>query len=329
MKAQTATLIVVALALGMLMAPLAADAQQAAKVPRIGFLCPLSKPGGRLRALQQGLRELGYVDGQNIAIETRFAEQRYERFPDLAADLVRLGVDVIVPMGEAALRAVHEATRTIPIVMPGDGGDPVEDGFVASLGRPGGNVTGLTRMSPELSGKRLELLKEALPKLSRVAYLWNPAIPANTLAWRETQLAAQQVGVRVQFLEVREPTELENVLQTALRGRAEALIVPRDPTFSGDPRQILEFAAKNRLPAIYELRDWVDMGGLISYGPHWNDLYRRSATYIVKILHGAKPADLPVEQPTKFELVVNLRTARALGLKIPQSILIRADQVIQ
>ncbi len=322
----------VVLACALLVAPLAAAAQQPAKVPRVGFLSPTSPsdPARQrgLAAFRQGLRELGYVEGHNIAIESRWADDKYNRLPDLAADLVRLKVDVIVAAAVPAIRAAKETTRTIPIVMAVVV-DPVATGLVASLARPGGNVTGLSMMAPELVGKQMELLKEVVPKVSRMALLWNPANPGNLPQLQEAEVAARALGVRVQPLEARDPKEIDSAFAAMTRDRAGALMVLVDAMLVTQRTQIAGLAAKRRLPAVYGLRDHAEAGGLMSYGPHLPDLYRRAATYVDKILKGAKPAELPVEQPTRFELVVNLKTAKALGLTFPPSILIRADQLIQ
>ncbi len=319
----------VALALGILSAPLAADVQPPPKVPRIGILwpSPISVIAHNLEAFRQGLRELGYVEGQNIAIEFRSAEGKWERLPDLAAELVRLKVDVIVANTPAAL-AAKQATRTIPIVMAVSG-DPVGDGLVASLARPGGNVTGLSLMVPELGGKRLQLLKEVVPRASRVAVLWNPAVPFTGRVVREMEAAARVLGVQLQPLEIRAPEDIDRAFEAAIRGRASALNVVDDPLVFAHRARILALAAKSRLPAIYPWREFVDAGGLMSYAANLADSFRRAATYVDKILKGTKPADLPVEQPTRFELVINMKTARALGLTFPPSIMVRADQVIQ
>ena len=323
----------------LLAAPLAAEAQPARKVYRIGFLSPssssdperLASPFGErgLAAVRQGLRDLGYVEGQNIAIEYRWAEGRFERLPDLAAELVRLKVDVIVSVVTQATLAAKNATGTIPIVLVA-AGDPLGSGLVASLARPGGNVTGPSSMYAELAGKQLELLKETVPKVSRVAVLWNPA----NAVWqaqmlRQTEGAARALGLQVQLLEARGPDELEGAFAAMTRERASALLVQVDVIFALHARRIADLAAKRRVPAMYGSREHVEAGGLMSYAPNALDLFRRAATYVDKILKGAKPADLPVEQPTKFELVINLNTAKALGLTIPQSVLVRADEVIR
>ncbi len=318
--------------LGLLAAPLAAPAEQPGKVFRIGILgnVPLTDPeGARVwGAFIQGLRELGYVEGQNITIERRFSEGKYERLPDLAADLVRLKVDVIVAPATNPVFAAKQATRTIPIVMTGSG-DAVGSGLVASLARPGGNVTGLSTLAPEIVGKQLELLKEMVPRVSRVAVLWNPTNTGHSLSLREAKVAARSLGVQLQLLEARRPDEFEGAFAAMTRERAGALLVLGDGMFLLHPTRIADLAAKSRLPAMYGLREFVDAGGLMAYAHSLRDNFRRAATYIDKILKGAKPADLPVEQPTKFELVINLKTAKALGLTIPQSILIRADEVIR
>jgi putative ABC transport system substrate-binding protein len=320
------------LALGILAVPLAAEAQQAAKISRIGFLSPSSPSDPRTQrfreAFRQGLRELGWVEGQNIAIEYRWAEERTERLADLASELVGLKVDVIVAATTPAIQPAKQATGTIPIVMA-IAVDPVATGFVASLARPGGNITGLSMMSSELVGKQMQLLKELVPKISQVALLWNPANPSTAPGLRHAQDAARALGVRLQPLEARGPGEIDSAFAAMARDRAGAVIVLVDTTFAAHRTRIADLAAKSRLPAVYGLADHAQAGGLMAYGPNLPDLYRRAATYVDKILKGAKPADLPVEQPTKFELVVNMRTAKALGLAIPPSILIRADQVLE
>jgi putative ABC transport system substrate-binding protein len=315
-------------ALGVLTVPLVADAQQAAKVPRIGFLCALSGPSSHTEGFLQGLRELGYVEGQNIAIEFRFTDGKSDPFPELAAELVRLKVDVLVVASTPAIRPTKDTTNRIPIVMA-QSDDPVESGFVASLARPGGNVTGLTTVSPQLSGKRLELLKEAVPKVTRVAVLWNVANPVAALQLRETQVAARTLGLKLQSLEVRAPKDLDRAFAAMRKERVGALVVLPDLMFFDHQKRLADLVAKSRLPAIYEEREFAEAGGLMAYGPSYPDMFRRAATYVDKILRGTKPADLPVEQPTKFELVINLKTAKALGLTISPSLLFRADQVMQ
>ena len=323
-------LLILGLALVLLAAPLAADAQPPAKVPRIGFLGSGSPSthGPFVVAFRQGLRDLGYVEGQNVVIELRWAEGRLERLPDLAAELVGLKVDLILTHATPGVLAAKQATTTIPIVMAA-AGDPVGSGFVASLARPGGNITGLSLLTTELAGKRLQLLREVAPRASRVAVLWNAANPVGPLVVRETEAAARTLGVQLQSLEVRGPDDFESAFAAATRGRAGALITVEDPLTLTHRARIVDFAAKSRLPAMYPNREYVDAGGLMSYGTNFADLFRHAATYVDKILKGAKPADLPVEQPTRFELVINLKTAKALGLAFPQSILLRAPEVIQ
>jgi ABC-type uncharacterized transport system substrate-binding protein len=316
----------------LLAAPLAAEEQRTAEVPRVGYINPgfPSDPVRmrRLEAFRQGLRELGYAEGRNIALEPRWAEGKYDRYPAIAADLVRHKVHVIVTIGGAATKAVKEVTRTIPIVMSLVT-DPVESGLVGSLARPGGNVTGTSIMAPDLAGKQFELLKQAVPEVSRVALLWNPANPGGAVQLREAEAAARAVGVRLQALEARDPQEIASAFAAMTRERAGALVVLADAILYNQRKQIAELAAKSRLPSASALRDYVEAGGLIAYSADFLDLERRSATFVDKILKGAKPADLPVEQPTKFDLIVNLKTAKALGLTIPQALLLRAEQVIE
>jgi putative ABC transport system substrate-binding protein len=326
---------IVTLILSLLVVPLAAAAAQSPeKVPRVGYLSPGSPSEPfrqrRFEAFRQGLRELGYVEGQNIALESRWAEGKYERYPALAADLVRVQVDVIVTVGGAATQAAQHATRTIPIVMSVVN-DPVGSGLVPSLARPGGNVTGLTVMASDLVGKQLELLKEVVPKVSRVALLRNPDNPASAPQLREAEAAARALGVRLQTLEARDPQEIDSAFAAMTRERAGALVVLADAVFLNQRRQIAELAAERRLPAVYgsSAREHAEVGGLMAYSANLLDLERRAATYVHKILKGAKPADLPVEQPMKFELVLNLKTAQALGLTIPPIVLFRADEVIR
>jgi putative ABC transport system substrate-binding protein len=324
--------LVVALALAILSAPLAADAQQAGRVPRIGFLGSTSPSdlSARLDAFRQGLRELGWVEGQSIVIDYRFAEGRFDRLPDLAAELVRLKVDIIVAQASPGAAAAKNATETIPIVMIAGSADPVGLGFIASLARPGGNVTGLSfSVGPEIFGKQLELLKETVPKVRRVAILWNPANPGHPLAIRDVNVAARSLGVQLQLLEARGPNEFDGAFAAMATERVGALLVVADGVFFLHRTRLADLAARSRLPAAYGARESVEAGGLMSYGPSLRDLFRRSATYVDKILKGAKPADLPVEQSTKFELVINLKTAKALGLTFPQSLLVRADEVIR
>ncbi len=314
---------------GALAAPLVAEAQAPAKVPRIGFLSPLSRTDDpRLEAFLQGLRELGYVEGQTIAIEYHFAEGRPERLPALAAELVRLKVDVIVTAAPAASEAAKQATSTIPIVF-GVAGDPVAVGLVASLARPGGNITGLASIAPEVVGKQLELLKEVAPKVSRVAILQNPSNPGHPVVLRQAESAARALGVQLHIVEARIPSEIEAAFAAMRSHRAGGVLVLRDALFLAQRTQIAALAAKSRLPAVYGFREQAEAGGLMAYGANVSLMYWRAATYVDKILKGARPADLPVEQPTKFELVINLKTAKALGLTIPPSLLQRADEVIQ
>ncbi len=320
--------LVVGLVLGTLVALPPTSAQQPAKVPRIGFLFPATVSPA-IEGFRQGLRDLGYVEGQNIALELRWAEGKLERFPDLAVELVRLKVDVIVVSSTPGAVAAKRAITTIPIVFVLVA-DPVASGLVASLARPGGNLTGLSWfVGPETVGKFLQLLKESVPKVSRVAVLSEPAHPMHATYVRETEVAARALGVKLQILEVREPNELERAFATMARDRADALAVLPTLLTAVHAKRIIDLAGKHRLPAIYAFRSHVEDGGLMSYGTGVLDQYRRAATYVDKILKGAKPADLPVEQPMKFELVINLKTAKALGLTIPQSVLIRADRVIQ
>ena len=309
---------------------LSAEAQQAKKVPRIGYLSRSSASGNlpRIEAFRQGLRELGYVEGQTFFIEYRYAEGKFERLPNLAADLVSLKVDVIVAPGTGPVSAAKQATRTIPIVMV-NAANPVGDGFVSSLARPGGNITGLTTIAPDLSGKRLELLKEAVPKASRMAVLWNPVVQQRIIRFKETQVAARAFGLQLQSVEARAASDLEPAFSAMTEGRANALIVLGDGMFNANRTLILDLAAKSRLPAMFNEEEYVLAGGLMVYGPSTNDLSRRAATYVDKILKGVKPADLPVEQPTKFELVINLKAAKQIGLTIPSNMLARADKVIK
>ena len=320
------------LASGLLAAPMAGEAQPWEKVPRIGYLSPgSSSDSARLRrfeAFRQGLRERGYVEGQNVAIESRWAEGKYDRYPTLAADLVRLKVDVIVTVGGAATRAVQQATRTIPIVMSVVI-DPVGSGFVPSLAHPGGNVTGLSMMAADLVGKQLAVLQEVTPKVVRVALLWNPANPGSLPQLRAAEAVARALRVRLQTLEARVPREIDSAFAAMTREQAGALVVLVDAIFTNQVGQIAELAAKSRLPSIYGQREYTEAGGLMVYSSDPLDLETRAATFVDKILKGAKPADLPIEQPSKFELIINLKTARALGLTIPPSLLQRADQVIE
>ena len=307
-----------------------AQAQQPKKVPRIGFLTATSasSQAPRLEAFRQGLKQLGYFEGKNIAIEYRFAEEKLDRVANLAAQLVHLKVDIIVTGGGTSTRAAKEATVTIPIVMGFDN-DPVGSGFVASLARPGGNITGLSTLSPEISGKQLELLKEIVPKLARVAVFGNSSAPGNAQALKEIELAAGAFGVKLQYLEVLDAKEIETAFGTARKGRADALLVLPSPINLSARRQIVDHAAKSQLPAIYWAPEFVEAGGLMAYSVSFTDLFRRAATYVDKILKGRNPPDLPVEQPTKFEFIINLKTAKQIGLTIPPNVLARADKVIK
>jgi ABC-type uncharacterized transport system substrate-binding protein len=316
---------------GALAAPLAAGAQQAGKVYRVGFLSNgwSTASAQVVGAFRQGLRELAWVEGQNIVIEYRWAEGRSDRLPDLTAELVRLRVDVLVASAAAATRAAKEATTTTPIVSVGVQ-DPVALGAVQSLARPRGNITGLTLTGGlAIVGKQLELLKETVPAVSRVAVLWNPANPMLRQQLRETEIAARSLSVQLQPVEARSPDEFDRAFSMIIRGRVEALLVTTDPMFAAQGTRLATLAARNRLPAMYGLRRHVEAGGLIAYGANELDVWRRAASYVDRILKGAKPADLPMEQPTRFELVINLKTAKALGLTIPPSLLARADQVIE
>ena len=320
------------MASGLLAAPLAVEAQQAGRVTHIGFLSPRSLSDPRTRTFvetfRQGLRELGWVEDQNMTIEYRWAEEKTERLPDLARDLVRLKVDVVVASTSPAVQAAKQATGTIPIVMT-NAGDAVATGFVANIARPEANITGLSMMGGELVSKQLQILKEVVPNLSRVALLWNPTNSSNAPQLRHAQEAARTLGVRLQPLEARGPGEIEGVFATMTRARAGAVMVLLDSMLVANRARIAEFAAKSRLPGIYGLTDYAKAGGLVAYGPNVADMHRQAATYVDKILKGRKPTDLPIEQPTKFELVINVKTAKALGLTIPQSLLQRADQVIE
>jgi putative ABC transport system substrate-binding protein len=307
-----------------------AEAQQPTKIPRIGYINAgtASTNPARVEAFRQGLRELGYVEGKNIVIEYRAAEGKLDRLPALAAELVRLKVDVIVTAGPPGTRAVKEANITIPIVMGFDN-DPVGNGFIASLARPGGNITGLSALSPEISGKRLELLKEIVPKLSRVAVLGTSTQPGTAQSLKEVELAAEAFGVRLQYLDIPDPKGIASAFQAATKGHTEAVLLLQSAVLNPHRKQIADLAAENQLPAIYPQTEYTEAGGLMYYGANTPELFRRAATYVDKILKGAKPADLPVEQPTKFELVINLKTAKQIGLTIPQSVLYRADKVIK
>jgi putative ABC transport system substrate-binding protein len=318
------------LAGGLLAAPLAAGAQQSGKVTAIGYLSgpSLSANAARVEAFRHGLRELSYVEGKNIVIEWRSADGKLDRLPALAAELVRLKVAVIVTSGGALTRRAKEATSAIPIVMTNDP-DPVGDGFVASLARPGGNITGLSTFAPELSGKRLEILREVVPKLSRVAVLGSSTATGYAQTLKEIEAAAKAFKMQLQFLDVLHAKDVETAFRAASKGRAQVVLTLNSAILGSQRAQIAELAVKNRLPVMYHQSEFVKAGGLMCYGVNLPDLSRRAATYVDRILKGAKPGDLPIEQPTKFELVINLKTAKALGLTIPPSLLQRADQVIE
>jgi putative ABC transport system substrate-binding protein len=307
----------------------AVEAQQPARIFRIGILLPASASSysAWVEAFRQRLRELGYVEGKNILIEYRYTEGKYERLPDLAAELVRLKVDVIVTTGRAVL-AAKKASPTIPIVFAA-ALDPVGGGLVSSLARPGGNITGLSVMAPDLDGKRLELLKEAFPKVARVAFLWEPGSRGGNLPLTEMEAVAKALGVKLQSLEVRSLDDFDGAFARAKREGAQALITFSRPLVNTQQRQVLDFAAKNRLPAIYHTSEFVEAGGLMSYAPNFTDLFRRAADFVDKILKGTKPAEIPVEQPIKFEFVINLKTAKQIGVTIPPNVLVRADRVIK
>jgi putative ABC transport system substrate-binding protein len=307
-----------------------AAAQQSTRMPRIGFLVATnpSVTSARIEAFHQGLRALGYVEGTSIVIEFRFAEGKLARVPALAAELVSLNVDVIVTGGATDTRAAREATKTIPIVKAQDN-DPVAGGHVASLARPGGNVTGLSTLAPEISGKQLELLKEIVPKLSRVAVIGTSTNSGNAEKLKEVDLAAGALKVKPQHLDILDPKDIDAAFRAASKGRADAVLVLGTPILTLQRRQVVDLAAKHRLPAIYSRPEFVEAGGLMAYGVSFTDLFRRAATYVDKILKGAKPADLPVEQPTKFELIINLKAAKQIGLTIPSNVLARADSVIK
>jgi putative ABC transport system substrate-binding protein len=320
------------LALGALLLALgvSVEAQQPVKIPRIGYLSATGEannPGPQVEAFRQGLRDLGYVEGKNILVECRYLEGKLDRVPALLAELLQLKVDVLVVTALTAIRAAKQATKTIPIVIVTTQ-DPVATGLVDSLARPGGNITGLTRLTHELNGKRLELLKEVIPEMSRVGILWDAS--ASGVGFKEYEGAANALKIQVQSLEVRGPNpDLEGAFRAAAKGRANALITVRGTVLNRYPKRIAELAIKNRLPSMSDAVIWVEAGGLMSYAANDADTFRRAAVYVDKILKGTKPADLPVEQPTKFELVINLKTAKQIGLTIPQSVLFRADKVIK
>ena len=308
----------------------AAEAQQPTKTPRIGFLNTNAAAAftARTEGFRQGLRELGYVEGKNILIEYRYAEGKLDRLPSLAAELVRLKVDVMVTAVSSSTRSAKEATNTIPIVMAQDN-DPVGNGFIASLARPGGNITGLSTLSPEIGGKQLELLQGVVPKMVRAAVIGTSTLPGHAQRLKETELAAGSLKVELQYVDVLSPEDIETAFRHASRGRADALVVLGGLVLISQRAQVANLAAKHRLPAIYNVPEFVNAGGLMTYGASYIDLYRRAATYVDKILKGAKAADLPVAQPTEFEFMINLKAAKQIGLKIPPSVLARADKVIK
>jgi putative ABC transport system substrate-binding protein len=310
---------------------LPAQAQQAKKIPRIGFLVPSSAFGytKQISAFQQGLRELGYSEGKDIVIEYRYSEGRREPLAGLAAELVRLKVDVIVTSSGSAVQALRNATQTIPIIFGAVAVDPVADGLIASFARPGGNITGLTILAPELDGKRLELLKETFPRFTRVGFLWRTGAYAGDARARGVEAVAEKLEVRLQSLGVESVGDIERAFEAARRAGAQALIVTPSPFFTTHRVQIVGLEAKYRLPAMHTGIEWVETGGLMSYGPDVNDNFRRVAIYVVKVLKGAKPADLPVQQPMKFEFAINLKTAKQIGVTIPPNVLARADKVIR
>ncbi len=322
--------LIIALLASSLGVPLASFGQQAAKVARIGFL-EASSPSAiaaRIEAFRQGLRELGYVEGKNVAIEYRYAEGNFDRLPALAAELVRLNVNVIVTGGPTAIPPAKAVTKAIPIVMAFDT-DPVGSGFAASLAKPGGNITGLSTLAPELSAKQIELLKEIVPKLARVAVLGTASRPGSAHALREVENAAKALKVQVQFQDVVDPKGIDAAFLAARKGGADAVLVLGSPLFNANRTELTELASKSRYPVIYDRAEFVEAGGLMTYSVSLADLARRAATYVDKILKGAKPGDVPIEQPTKFDLVVNMKTAKALGIKIPNSVLAQATKVIE
>ena len=309
---------------------LSAHAQQPEKIPRIAYLSSgsLTTLAARVEAFRQGLRDLGYVEGKNILIEWRSADGNFDRLRELVDELVRLKVDVIVSPGPAVTRPLKDATSTVPIVMAQET-DPVGNGFVASLARPGGNITGLATLAPEMGGKQLELLKEIVPKLSRVAVIGNSTVPGDAQALRETVVAAGAYEIYLRYLDVLDPKDIETTFRAAAKGRADGLLVLGNPNLNAQRKQVVDLAVKHRLPATYTRPEYIDAGGLMYYGTNYPDLFRRAATYVDKILKGAKPSDLPVEQPKKFEFIINLKAAKQIGLTIPPNVLARADKVIK
>lgn len=312
------------------LAPLAAFAQQPARIPRVGFLGGGSSVGNadRIGAFRQGLSELGYVEGKTIVIEQRWAEGKLDRLPAMLAELVRLNIDIIVSAGPTVTKVAKDANVAVPVVMGFDD-DPVHSGFVASLARPGGSITGLSTLSPGLSGKQLEVLKEIIPKVTRVAAIGSVTHPGTAQSLKEMEVAAKALQLKLQYLDVAEARDFETAFASARKGRADAIIVLTSVVTNTHRKEMVDLAAKNRLPAMYYTAEWVETGGFLAYGASYSELFRRAATYVDKILKGAKPGTLPVEQPTKFELVINMTTAKALGIKVPQSILVRATKVIE
>ncbi len=320
-----------AVAGALLIPPLAVEAQHAQKVPRIGYLVQNSAEmsQGTFAAFREGLREHGWVEGQTIVVETRYAEGKVDQLPALVSELIRFKVDIIVTTSSGTTWAAKNATQSIPIVM-GASANAVGEGLVSSLAHPGGNITGMTFLAgPEIAGKQLQLLKEMAPAASRIAVLTNPTNRSHAAFAREVKVAARSLGAQVQVLEAPNPDQLDSAFAAMTKERAAALLVLTDSMFVGQRRRVVDLAARSRLPALYSQKEFVDDGGLISYGPSLVDMFRRAATHVDKILRGAKPSDMPIEQPTKFELVINLKTAKALGLTVPQSLLLRADEVIQ
>jgi len=307
-----------------------ARAQQPGKLPRIGFQSdsPFASIAGRIEGFRQGLRELGYVEGKDIVIEWRSSEGKFERRPEIAAELVRLKPDVIVSGGPTVTRTLREITTTIPIVM-GQDTDPVGNGFVASLAKPGGNITGLSNLASEMNGRKLGLMKEIVPKLSRMAILGNSTEPGDALSLRETVLAAGAHQIYLLYLDVQDTKDIEPAIRGAAKGHADALMIFGNPVFNLQRRQVIDLVIKHRLPTTYNQPEYVEAGGLMTYGTHYPELFRRAATYVDKILKGARPADLPVEQPKKFEFIINLKAAKQIGLIIPPNVLARADKVIK
>jgi putative tryptophan/tyrosine transport system substrate-binding protein len=327
---QNNKLLVLALSTLLLALSGSADAQQPVHLPRVGVLLALPQAAiaDRIQAYQEGLRELGYFEGKTIRMDYRSADGKFDRLSDLARELVRLKVNVIVTGGPTATRPAKEATTEIPIVMAQDT-DPVGNGFVASLARPAGNITGLSNYHPDLSGKQLELLKEIIPRLARVAIVGNSNEPGNAQALKETEVAARALGLQPYYFDARDAKAIETVLRSASKERADAVLVLSSPIATSHRKELAEIAAKSRIPAMYQVSESVEAGGLMTYGVSTADLWRRAAIYVDKILKGRKPAELPVEQPTKFELVINLKTAKQIGLAVPQSVLARADKVIK